>query len=115
EVSLQRTCSSGSTAFSAAITITTTSATIRMGSDPSGLRQEPAGFKAFPNPSKGKITIETTFEGELLIVNGAGQEIKKMALSASRTEVEIQENGIYLLLVRDQAGNVFRERVVIQR
>jgi hypothetical protein len=48
-------------------------------------------------------------------VNSAGQEIKKMALSASRNEVEIQENGIYLLLVRDQAGNVFREKVVIQR
>ncbi|MFM9051455.1 MAG: T9SS type A sorting domain-containing protein, partial [Bacteroidota bacterium] len=60
-------------------------------------------------------TIETSFEGELLIVNSAGQEIKKMALNASRNDVEILENGIYLLLVRDQAGNVFRERVVIQK
>jgi hypothetical protein len=54
--------------------------------------------------SRLSTVVDAPFEGEMIILNSAGQEIKKVIL-----------NGIYLLLLRDNIGNVYTDRVIIRR
>ncbi|MFM7840077.1 MAG: T9SS type A sorting domain-containing protein, partial [Chitinophagaceae bacterium] len=73
------------------------------------------GFGVFPNPSTGRITIETPLAGELTIWNSAGQEILRKILNADRNEIEIQLNGVYMLMFKDYGGNITSKKVKIRK
>jgi hypothetical protein len=115
EVSLQSVCSTGSSAFSLPVKFTTTSATASPFFNRDNFMKDSPGFGVFPNPSTGRITIETPWAGELTIWNSAGQEILRKILNADRNEIEIKVNGVYMLMFKDQEGNITSKKVKIRK
>lgn len=72
-------------------------------------------YKIYPNPSNGKIFIESSFDGELRLLNNVGQEIKTILLAPKLNEIEINENGIYFLHIKDNLGRTFVKKVIVQK
>lgn len=72
-------------------------------------------YRVYPNPSTGAFIIESTFEGDLKIINHLGQEVQSVSLKQVKNEVVINENGVYLLLITDKSGNLKTDRVLILR
>jgi hypothetical protein len=86
------------------------------------LRGARAGFKVYPNPSNGTITVTPpnavipTKEGTVhtIVYDLLGREVYQ---SSFNTDTTIQLNtprGTYILELKDEAGNVQRERLVIE-
>ncbi len=69
----------------------------------------------YPNPSKGKVIIETAIGSNLRIFNYLGQSIHSITTSDEQTEIFIEKNGTYILSLFDENGNrAFRKVVIAQ-
>lgn len=78
-------------------------------------------FSVYPNPSNGNITISSSIEQIKAIYSKVydllGRELFRQKLSFSNKQATLKlemPNGTYLLELKDEAGNVQRERIVIQ-
>ena len=89
---------------------------------PGGAR---AGFTIFPNPSNGKLTITTphavipTKEGtqNATIFDLLSRVVLQQYLFFNNKEANLSLNlpsGTYILELKDEAGNVQRERLIIE-
>ncbi|NND61755.1 MAG: T9SS type A sorting domain-containing protein, partial [Flavobacteriaceae bacterium] len=66
----------------------------------------------YPNPSSGKITIESMYPTETIqIFNQLGQEVLWFS-SEEIIDVTVLENGLYFLKVMDLEGNVQMKRII---
>lgn len=70
-------------------------------------------LKIYPNPSTGKLTVETNKEGDLHIFNMLGQQVQSAQLSENQNEVLIGEKGVYYLRFQDKSGNTSSASVII--
>jgi hypothetical protein len=72
---------------------------------------ESHSFNVFPNPTRGDITIEHTFEGQatVRIMSASGAILKQEELSNQRYRTNIADlpKGVYLIVLTDE-----RERIV---
>jgi hypothetical protein len=84
-----------------------------------------AGFSIYPNPSSGTITIaHTSLRGEgtttkqsIKVYDLLGRLVQQQQIMFKHQEATINlnlTNGSYILEVEDEAGNLQRERMVIQ-
>lgn len=69
--------------------------------------------KVYPNPSKGKVTIENPFIGQLVVLNHLGQKLKTIKLQASQNVLELPEKGIYLLSISDTDGRTMTKKIIV--
>ncbi len=76
---------------------------------------EASSFKIYPNPSTGRIIIDASFDGELILCNYLGQELKTVSLTTEPLEILIEENGVYIIQLKDKFGNINISRVIISR
>jgi len=69
----------------------------------------------FPNPNNGSFTIETTSDMTLNIINGLGEIIRTITLSAShnyQTSVTNLPDGVYFIV--DQKANMgIKQKIVV--
>jgi hypothetical protein len=70
-------------------------------------------LKVYPNPSAGRVMIETSFEAELKVINHVGQQMQSTKLNKGRNEVVIEENGVYMLNLIDSLGKTRSAQVII--
>jgi hypothetical protein len=74
-----------------------------------------ATLKIYPNPSSGKVIIETEIEGDLRVYNVLGQLIISSKIVPRQTEIEIYLSGVYQLILTDINGNKTNARLIINR
>lgn len=72
-------------------------------------------FKIYPNPSSGKVTIDSSFEGELIVLNYLGQKIQTITITKETKEIFINDNGLYFLLFNDNSGNSITSKIIIRK
>jgi photosystem II stability/assembly factor-like uncharacterized protein len=60
----------------------------------------------YPNPASTNINIETTFKGDLSILNLNGQQLLEQKITVPLTTIDVSKllNGIYLLMAVDENG-----------
>jgi PKD repeat protein len=60
----------------------------------------------YPNPTQGKLTVETEKEGRLTVYNQLGELILEQSISAGKNNVDISKfsNGVYVLKYSGSAG-----------
>ncbi len=84
--------------------------------------EENLGFKLYPNPSSGKIFIETDKpwnNGEIMtIYSSLGQEVQSFKLPEGELQIDFELNaprGIYLYQIADPIGKVMKQgKILIQ-
>jgi len=72
-------------------------------------------LKIYPNPSSGKVIIETEFEGNLKVYNVLGQLMISSKITERQTEIEIYVSGFYQLILIDLYGNKTNAKLIINR
>lgn len=75
--------------------------------------EERTALIIYPNPSTGKIIIDTAFDGELKVFNNLGQQLRSMTILTKTSELFIEEKGVYFLLFIDKLGNRKLTKVII--
>jgi hypothetical protein len=78
-------------------------------------------FMIYPNPSNGNITITSSIETNQAITTKVydllGRELYRQKLSFSNKQATLKmdiPNGTYIIELKDEEGNVQRERIVIE-
>ncbi len=73
-------------------------------------------FNIYPNPSSGKIKIESSNEmiNELVIFNCIGQVVETKKLNKQNAEILIKEKGIYLMMLNNKAGENSTKKFIIE-
>jgi hypothetical protein len=71
-------------------------------------------YKIYPNPSNGVITIDFPNEQErkIGVSNAIGQLITTFYCNTNKTELTLEQHGIYFINVTDKAGNIQTKKIV---
>lgn len=82
--------------------------------DVTGLKENnnAVGFKVYPNPAKGEISVQTESFGKAEIYNITGQKL--MESNVNTFNVSALSQGVYLLKVCDVDGNSETQRIVVK-
>ena len=83
---------------------------------PTGINENEAQVKVYPNPSKGLVTIESEEKGEVTIYNPLGQCIMQKDITGPQTILDLQNaaSGLYLLRVKTGNGTTSR-RITLEK
>ena len=83
---------------------------------PTGVNENEARVKVYPNPTKGVVTVETKEKGAVTVCNTLGQCVMQKVLSGSQTVLDLQDAapGLYLLRVETESG-IFTSRISLSR
>ena len=82
---------------------------------PTGIGENEAQVKVYPNPTKNHVTIEAESMTEVLVYNTLGQCIMQQEVSGNQTTMDLQSvsAGLYLLCVKTENGT-FTQRIAIE-
>jgi hypothetical protein len=80
---------------------------------------EPAKLKLYPNPTSGKLIVETNFTGNqaaLILRSTEGKIVLHETVSGNRTEVNLNHisSGIYLMQLVQNDKVIADEKVVVE-
>lgn len=75
--------------------------------------EESSELKIYPNPSRGRILIDTPLDGELKVFNNLCQQLQSITISTKTSELFIEEKGVFFLLFIDKLGNRKLTKVII--
>ncbi len=83
----------------------------------------PATFTLFPNPSSGRVTLESMYsvgeKADLWLTDFSGRVLQRLdVVGNSSVEIDLDglSNGIYICLVKDETGQiVYSEKLVVSR
>jgi hypothetical protein len=76
---------------------------------------EDASFAMYPNPTSGKLQIESTQTiSKVIVYNLIGQQVKTFDMQADQTSIDISElkTGSYFVNVQSTSGNTYTKLVV---
>ena len=81
---------------------------------PTGVEENEARVKVYPNPAKGFVTIEAEGMTEVSVFNTLGQCMLQKEVTDSQTVVDLQHvtEGLYLLRVKTESGIVSKRIAV---
>lgn len=69
----------------------------------------------YPNPSKGQVTVLTpTDKAQISVVNLLGQEVLNINAMQSRTDLQLDEEGIYIIYIRTEQG-ITKQKLIVER
>jgi len=76
------------------------------------------GINLYPNPSSGKITVETGYQHvsyEAIIYNSEGKQVYRAEVK-HKTEINLkdQKPGIYFLQMKDVDNNIITQKFIIE-
>jgi hypothetical protein len=76
---------------------------------------EEQSFSAYPNPTRKSINIELSQGGKAEVSFTSGMTVKRAAISGAKTSVDIGDlpSGTYMMTIKDEKGNVHKERIVV--
>lgn len=74
---------------------------------------------AFPNPSRGELTLQTNFSSNNLrfeICNSLGQKLQQQKITSQYTHIDLKayEEGIYFLQVSNFEGTIWQKKIIKQ-
>jgi len=78
--------------------------------------KENRSITVYPNPSKGDITVSTTKDMDLLIINTVGQVIKNISVSTANDHtilISDLPNGVYFIQEKNNKGN--QQKIVVSK
>lgn len=83
--------------------------------DPWGLENQliSSDLIVYPNPVNGVVRIDGVTATEVLVYNALGQ-LTKTVCDMNEFSVADLPEGVYLLRIRDEKGNVYTEKIIIQ-
>jgi hypothetical protein len=84
--------------------------------NPDGIEEDETSsvVSVFPNPSKGKVTIEGVEVAEVKVYNALGQLVK-IVRETNEIDVAGLLEGVYLLRVKDAKGTAYTERITVTK
>jgi hypothetical protein len=87
-------------------------------SDPNSIREIAAfEWKAYPNPANELIFIQKSNEKSIsyVLVDRLGREVKKGSLTADISDIDVSnlENGLYILSIMNEEGNLAQKKIQI--
>ena len=82
---------------------------------PTGVEENEARVKVYPNPAKGFVTIEAEGMTEVSVFNTLGQCMLQKEVTDSQTVVDLQHvtEGLYLLRVKTESG-IVSKRIAVE-
>ena len=83
---------------------------------PTGVDENEAQVKVYPNPAKDRVTIEAEDMTSILVYNTLGQCVIQSEVAESQTTIDMQNmsTGLYLLRIVTKEGTISK-RIVIER
>lgn len=71
----------------------------------------------YPNPSCGSLQLETTAASELSLINSSGEIVMYTKVGQGKQTLDLSAHaaGIYLLLIKNNAGQSDRRKIVLQK
>ena len=83
---------------------------------PTGVEENEARVKVYPNPAKGFVTIEAEGMTEVSVFNTLGQCMLQKEVTDGQTVVDLQHvtEGLYLLRVKTENG-IISKRIAVER
>ena len=83
---------------------------------PTGMGENEAQVKVYPNPTKHFVTVEAENMTEVSVYNLLGQCVMQKVAEESQTTIDLQNvsEGLYLLRVKTENG-IISKRIAIER
>ena len=83
---------------------------------PTGVDENEASVKVYPNPTKGLLSIEADDMSHVWVYNVLGQCVLEQTVEGEQVVIDLQDavSGLYLLRVRTAEGEVLR-RIAVER
>ena len=83
---------------------------------PTGVEENEAQVKVYPNPTKNLVTVEAENMTEVSVYNMLGQCLMQKEVADNQTIIDLQHvsEGLYLLRVKTENG-VFSKRIAVER
>lgn len=83
---------------------------------PTGMAENEAQLKVYPNPTNNLVTIEAESMTEVLVYNIMGQCVLRKEIAGNQATIDLQHvsEGLYLLRVKTENG-VFSKRIAVER
>ena len=83
---------------------------------PTGVDENEALVKVYPNPTKGLLTIEAEDMSHISVYNVLGQCVLEQAVDGEQVVIDLQDavSGLYLLRIKTAEGDVLR-RIAVER
>ena len=84
---------------------------------PTGMGENEAQVKVYPNPTKHFVTVEAENMTEVSVYNLLGQCVMQKKAEGSQTTIDLQNvsEGLYLLRVKTENGIIISKRIAIDR
>lgn len=73
-------------------------------------------IKIVPNPNSGraKLHFKNSTSGQLIVLNSEGMQVYSEELQGvKKMELNIEENGVYIVSVKENTGNVLMKKMII--
>lgn len=75
-------------------------------------------FKIYPNPSSGKLVVESSVDIrdlECSLFNSSGKMVRKIQLAGRKTNINTGNlpKGIYFIKINNTRGTIYREKIII--